>query len=111
MESELEALNAKSALLVIAHPDDEAMFFAPFLLSAVASCSVHLLCLSSGERAVCGLALRVRRLTCVGWGLVHARVLDGLHGLRAARRKLRGTWGDPEARARHVRAILPAGRR
>ena len=63
MESESEHLNAKTVLLVIAHPDDEAMFFSPFLLSAVGNCVVHLLCLSSGNRGdtcvCCGWVLRV----------------------------------------------------
>lgn len=37
-------------LLVTAHPDDEAMFFAPALLSmASAGVQVHVLCLSTGE--------------------------------------------------------------
>ena len=33
-------------LLVIAHPDDEAMFFGPLLSS---SCNVSILCLSNGN--------------------------------------------------------------
>jgi N-acetylglucosaminylphosphatidylinositol deacetylase len=36
-------------LLVIAHPDDEAMFFAPFIASIRDSHRVHLLSLSSGN--------------------------------------------------------------
>ncbi len=37
--------------LVVAHPDDEAMFFGPFLraAAAVAPESVHVLCLSTGD--------------------------------------------------------------
>jgi N-acetylglucosaminylphosphatidylinositol deacetylase len=42
-------------LLVIAHPDDEAMFFAPFLLSLSANgCKVMVLCLSTGNFAGLG---------------------------------------------------------
>ena len=38
-------------LFVTAHPDDECMFFGPSVLSAVENGrSVHLLCLSTGER-------------------------------------------------------------
>lgn len=39
-----------SVLLVIAHPDDEAMFFVPFLHScATLQCQVSILCLSEGN--------------------------------------------------------------
>ena len=37
-------------LLVIAHPDDESMFFSPFLLSCAKNgCQVSILCLSEGD--------------------------------------------------------------
>jgi hypothetical protein len=36
----------RNLLLVIAHPDDEAMFFGPLLSS---SCNVSILCLSNGN--------------------------------------------------------------
>ena len=39
---------AQKALLVIAHPDDEAMFFSPTLTSSYFS-SIHILCLSTGD--------------------------------------------------------------
>lgn len=40
----------KSILIVTAHPDDECMFFAPFILSALAQgVTVNLFCLSHGE--------------------------------------------------------------
>ena len=35
-------------LLVIAHPDDESMFFVPTMLRLAQSCDVFMLCLSSG---------------------------------------------------------------
>ena len=39
----------KEILLVIAHPDDESMFFIPVLLHFQQSVKWHLLCLSSGN--------------------------------------------------------------
>jgi hypothetical protein len=43
------ALPGRRLLLVTAHPDDEAMFFAPLLLSAAAAgVDVHIICLSTG---------------------------------------------------------------
>lgn len=42
--------NANRLLLVIAHPDDEAMFFSPLLLSRRASGDdIYVLCLSTGN--------------------------------------------------------------
>lgn len=38
----------RSILLIIAHPDDEAMFFSPILITLIKSCRIYLLCLSSG---------------------------------------------------------------
>lgn len=45
-----EILNPKRVLLIIAHPDDECMFFGPtiFNLLKVEKCVVYLLCLSTG---------------------------------------------------------------
>ena len=43
---------ASQALLVIAHPDDETMFFTPTLHElGMQGCSVTVLCLSNGEDA------------------------------------------------------------
>lgn len=51
------------ALLVIAHPDDEAMFFAPFLEYAKRiNVQVHILCLSTGNAAGLG-RIREKELT------------------------------------------------
>lgn len=37
-------------LLVIAHPDDECMFFTPVILSLLKrGCDIHVLCLTTGE--------------------------------------------------------------
>lgn len=51
-------------LLVTAHPDDEAMFFAPSLLalSRGVCCRVFILCLSTGEQSIIGVLLRNRKL-------------------------------------------------
>ncbi len=38
-----------SVLIVTAHPDDEAMFFAPTMLSLIPERKMHLLCLSNGD--------------------------------------------------------------
>lgn len=45
------AIKSQNILLVTAHPDDEAMFFAPTILSLTRKTSVNLfhLCLSSGN--------------------------------------------------------------
>jgi N-acetylglucosaminylphosphatidylinositol deacetylase len=46
-------LDEKKILLVIAHPDDEALFFAPLLLATRnSSCSLSILCLSNGEASL-----------------------------------------------------------
>jgi LmbE family N-acetylglucosaminyl deacetylase len=50
------------ALLVIAHPDDEAMFFGPLLISTRLEMSWHILCLSTGAR--CDLLLLACHLDC-----------------------------------------------
>ena len=45
-------------LLITAHPDDECMFFAPFLLQSCPTSHVHVLCLTTGnwnnKQCVCG---------------------------------------------------------
>ena len=51
VQSRFPALREKAILLLIAHPDDEAMFFAPTLLSLTRpelGNHVKILCLSSG---------------------------------------------------------------
>ena len=48
-----------SVLLVIAHPDDESMFFAPTLVSlARAGARMHVLCLSNGKALYFGCGSR-----------------------------------------------------
>lgn len=43
----------QSTLVLTAHPDDEVMFFAPTILSLVASgCEISALCLSNGSRFI-----------------------------------------------------------
>lgn len=39
----------KSILLITAHPDDEAMFFLPFINAFHSTSKIHLLCLSTGD--------------------------------------------------------------
>lgn len=51
------------ALLVIAHPDDEAMFFAPLLLALKSNlCTTSILCLSTGDYDGLGSTRRVELL-------------------------------------------------
>lgn len=45
---ELNPIHGKKILLVIAHPDDEVMFFGPTLIGITSSNSVRVLCLSNG---------------------------------------------------------------
>lgn len=51
----------RRVLLIIAHPDDECMFFAPTVLSLTANWSSHfvLLCLSEGE-IICACAANLK---------------------------------------------------
>lgn len=48
--------HGSAILLVVAHPDDEAMFFSPTMLALARSGggSVHVLCLSTGDQRACG---------------------------------------------------------
>ncbi|OVA19558.1 N-acetylglucosaminyl phosphatidylinositol deacetylase [Macleaya cordata] len=48
--SEGEAVRKRTVLLVVAHPDDESMFFSPTILYLTsAGHNVHILCLSTGN--------------------------------------------------------------
>jgi N-acetylglucosaminylphosphatidylinositol deacetylase len=53
---------SSKVLLVIAHPDDEAMFFSPLLLDTNAASSISLLCLSTGDFDGLGSCRRVELL-------------------------------------------------
>lgn len=99
-------------LLVIAHPDDEAMFFAP-LLGALARLApggggarveVHVLCLTSGEGGGCG-EVRARELlgAAAALGVAPSRVRVLRHA--ALRDGLREAW-DGGAAAGAVGAAL-----
>lgn len=62
--SQLPALENKRVCLLIAHPDDEAMFFAPTVLALTrpeTGNHVKILCLSSGRR-------RMITAGCDRWG-------------------------------------------
>lgn len=67
-------------LLIIAHPDDESMFFSPFLLACIHSFdSVYILCLSTGNYGGLG---NVRKLelfesvTSLGVSRSHVEIID-----------------------------------
>lgn len=52
------ALRAKRVLVVVAHPDDECMFFGPTIFRLCEQgADVHLLCLSNGNNIKCALNL------------------------------------------------------
>lgn len=63
------------ALLVVAHPDDETMFFSPTILSLASELRLHVLCLSTGDYDGLG-ALRATELprACAQLGVHAARV-------------------------------------
>lgn len=64
----------KTCFLVTAHPDDEAMFFVPFILGVKAEgCAVTLLCLTNGGSA--GRAAELRA-SCEVLGVDRVEVLD-----------------------------------
>lgn len=73
-KSRFPKLRNKRICLLIAHPDDEAMFFAPTVLALTEPSlgnHVKILCLSSGEFALPGRAMRFatdsRQGTRMGW--------------------------------------------
>lgn len=45
----LKSEKYQQVLLIIAHPDDESMFFTPIILSLIKTCRIYLLCLSNGN--------------------------------------------------------------
>lgn len=48
LKKDYKLLRQKHILLVIAHPDDECMFFAPSILSLAPRNNIQVLCLSHG---------------------------------------------------------------
>jgi N-acetylglucosaminylphosphatidylinositol deacetylase len=48
LKKDYKVLNQKNILVVIAHPDDECMFFAPSMLALSPKNNIQLLCLSNG---------------------------------------------------------------
>lgn len=68
-----------SAILVTAHPDDEAMFFAPALLALSSTLQLHVLCLSTGNYDGLG-ALRAvelpRACACLGVPAERVRIVE-----------------------------------
>lgn len=67
-------------LLVIAHPDDETMFFGPTLQQLVASgCNVYILCLTSGNADGLGAVRKkelVQAVPCLGVRRENLTILD-----------------------------------
>jgi LmbE family N-acetylglucosaminyl deacetylase len=75
LSTSFPTLRNQRILLLIAHPDDEAMFFAPTLLALTRPENgnhVKILCLSSGKHAAAGLmqqtlTIVVLQATPTGW--------------------------------------------
>ena len=98
----------RATLLVIAHPDDESMFFAPALLCLAHSLELHVLCVSTGDYdglgAVRALELP-RACACLGVPSSRVRVLDDPLLLDGPR-----THWPPDHIARLVEAQLGASK-
>ena len=79
-KNNLIAKRGNKILLVIAHPDDEAMFFSPLLSAARAhSCCVSILCLSDGGYDGLGSVRRTELLKsadCYGVSRSRVTVID-----------------------------------
>lgn len=72
------AIEASRAVVVIAHPDDEVMFFAPTIRSLTSrpGCAVHVLCLSSGDFYGLGKCRVAELVRCCGaLGIAESRVV------------------------------------
>jgi LmbE family N-acetylglucosaminyl deacetylase len=56
-QRKVNPIQGRNILLVIAHPDDEVMFFGPTLIGITSDNSVRVLCLSNGtnleEKSLC----------------------------------------------------------
>lgn len=71
--------NRKKVLVVIAHPDDEAMFFVPTIVSLVELYQVHLMCLSKGDFAGLGDTRSAElKKSCAELGIqaIHCNIID-----------------------------------
>ena len=76
MKSILDDGAGPSTVLVTAHPDDEAMFFAPSLLCLSSLSRIHVLCLSTGDFEGKGpVRKRELPLACVHLGVPPERVV------------------------------------
>ena len=84
-------LDAHKVLLVIAHPDDECMFFAPTLSVLTRQhVQVFVLCLSNGEFASnphLSAPLSLRIFHAVGSHTYHSHTAGNAEGLGAVREK------------------------
>lgn len=67
-----------SALVIIAHPDDECMFFGPVIRTLIkqGGFRVHLLCLSSGSATSPSIRRKELQTSCQRLGISKVRIID-----------------------------------
>ena len=74
-----DGARGRAALLVVAHPDDETMFFAPAMLCLARTLELHVLCLSTGDFDGLGArreAEMPKACACLGVPPDRVRLLD-----------------------------------
>ena len=75
-----EVRRGSKIALIIAHPDDEAMFFAPFLISSNFNyCKVSIICLSTGNFDGLGSTRKNELLKCADCHNIdrnHVHIID-----------------------------------
>eukprot|EP00750_Incisomonas_marina_P015811 INCI18669.1.p1 GENE.INCI18669.1~~INCI18669.1.p1 ORF type:complete len:260 (-),score=32.70 INCI18669.1:143-922(-) len=94
--SETRKFLAKKTLLVVAHPDDEAMFFVPTLRSMR---SVSILCLSTGNYDGLGKVRELEMKEC-------ARIFESVHNLRVVEDPLLQDGPSESWPAKHIAALV-----
>ena len=97
-------LRERAALLAIAHPDDECMFFGPTIACLLSRLRLHVLCLSTGDADGRGRERSAELYrSCAALGVARDRV--ALLDDPRLRDGMRTIW-DPERVAQHLAAHL-----